>query len=307
MSEQVFCAEKIREILPYRYPMLLIDRLFIENEKKCTGLKNLSINEEVFQGHFPGHPIFPGVMHVEAMEQVAEIAVSKFLKPNPDEEIYVKGLKKVKFRKPAVPGDRLKIDIEIKNITDSEVDVAAANYTNSGLACQANLILSVRSRKKIDTMPKLFTQYDKNPEIAMDVIRIMSIIPHRYPFLLVDYIVSVNGPHVIAIKNVTGNEPFFHGYSHDYSVLPCAVQAEIIAQSGCVMVLSKPENKGKIAYFMAIDNAEYFHPVTPGDQLRIEVDVPEGSSRFGRGEGFIYVEDKIVSKSEITFAVIDNK
>ncbi|OGV37466.1 MAG: hypothetical protein A2X48_18760 [Lentisphaerae bacterium GWF2_49_21] len=141
----------------------------------------------------------------------------------------------------------------------------------------------------------------------MDVMKIMSIIPHRYPFLLVDYIVSVNGPHVIAIKNVTGNEPFFHGHSPDYSVLPGAVQAEIIAQSGCVMVLSKPENKGKIAYFMAIDNAEYFHPVTPGDQLRIEVDVPEGSSRFGRGEGFIYVEDKLVSKSEITFGVIDNK
>jgi len=73
------------------------------------------------------------------------------------------------------------------------------------------------------------------------------------------------------------------------------------------MVLSKPENQGKIAYFMAIDNAEYFHPVTPGDQLRIEVDVPESSSRFGRGEGFIYVEDKIVSKSEITFAVVDSK
>ena len=307
MSEQILCPEKIKEFLPYRHPLLFIDRVFIENEKKCVGLKNLSINEPVFQGHFPGHPILPGVLLVEAMEQVAEIAVKKLFNPKADEEIYIKGLKKVKFRKPAVPGDRLRIEIEIKNMSDSEADISAANYTNSGLVCQANLILSVRPKKVKDNMPLLFTKYDKNTEIAMDVSKIMSIIPHRYPFLLVDYITSVTGAHVIAIKNVTGTEPFFHGYSPDYSVLPGAVHAEIIAQSGCVMVLERPENRGKIAYFMAIDNAEYFHPVTPGDQMRIEVDVPEGSSRFGRGEGFIYVEDKLVSKSEITFAVIDNK
>ncbi|MFA6566712.1 MAG: 3-hydroxyacyl-ACP dehydratase FabZ [Victivallales bacterium] len=307
MSEQILCPEKIKEFLPYRHPLLFVDRVFIESEKKYIGLKNLSMNEAVFQGHFPGHPILPGILHVEAMEQVAEIAVRKVFNPKSDEEIYIKGMKKVKFRKPAVPGDRLRIEIEIKNINGNEADISAANYTNSGLACQANLILSVRSKKIDDSMPKLFTKYDKNAEIAMDSGKIMSIIPHRYPFLLVDYIVSVTGAHVIAIKNVTGTEPFFHGYSPDYSVLPGAVHAEIIAQSGCVMVLARPENRGKIAYFMAIDNAEYFHPVTPGDQLRIEVDVPEGSSRFGRGEGFIYVEDKIVSKSEITFAVIDNK
>ncbi len=304
MIGKTICSERVKEILPYRYPMLLLDRIHFESENVIVGLKNVTFNEEFFQGHFPGHPIMPGVLQVEAMQQVAEIAVKDRLNPGNDGEIYVKSLRKVKFRKPAVPGDRLMIRVEVKKISSTEAEVYAENKSNSGVTCQASLTLAVRSREYSCTMPA-FNTSDKGNEIFMDVNKIMSIIPHRYPFLLVDYIISFEGSHVTAVKNTSINEPIFHGYSPDYAVLPGAIQSEIIAQSGCVAKLSRPENKGKIAYFMSIDESEYYHPVFPGDQLKIEVELPEGNSRFGRGEGFITVEDKTISKTVMTFAVVD--
>ncbi|MEM4248527.1 MAG: 3-hydroxyacyl-ACP dehydratase FabZ, partial [Candidatus Nanoarchaeia archaeon] len=159
--------------------------------------------------------------------------------------------------------------------------------------------------KKMACSLPAFNKFDRTGEVVMDLAKIMSIIPHRYPFLLVDYILSMDGPHVIAVKNTTINEPIYHGFQDGYAVLPGAIQSEIIAQSGCVAKLSRPENKGKLAYFMSIDEAEYYHPVFPGDQLRIEVELPEGNSRFGRGEGFIAVDDKVISKTVMTFAVVD--
>lgn len=303
MTGKIICAEKIKELLPYRYPMLLLDRIHFESENNLTGLKNVTFNEEFFQGHFPGHPIMPGVLQVEAMQQVAEIAVKDRLDPEGKSDIYIKSLRRVKFRKPAMPGDRLMIKVEVKNISSEGAEIYAENRSNFGVTCQANMVLSARPRIFTNKMPS-FNKYDKTNDIVMDVNKIMSIIPHRYPFLLVDYIVSIEGSHVIAVKNTSVNEPIFHGYSPDYAVLPGAIQSEIIAQSGCVSKLSRPENEGKIAYFMSIEEAEYYHPVFPGDQLRIEVELPEGNSRFGRGEGYIAVDDTIISKTVMSFAVV---
>jgi 3-hydroxymyristoyl/3-hydroxydecanoyl-(acyl carrier protein) dehydratase len=139
----------------------------------------------------------------------------------------------------------------------------------------------------------------------MDAPAIMDVIPHRYPFLLIDYISSVDGDDVVAVKNITGTEPFFHGYSPEYAVLPGPVQVEIIAQAGCVHTLLRPENKGKIAYFMSISNVEYFAPVRPGDQLQIKVQLPGGGSRFGKGTGLITVDDSTVCTGDIAFALVD--
>jgi 3-hydroxymyristoyl/3-hydroxydecanoyl-(acyl carrier protein) dehydratase len=115
----------------------------------------------------------------------------------------------------------------------------------------------------------------------------------------------VDGSDVVAVKNITGTEPFFHGYTPDYAVLPGAVQVEIIAQAGCVHTLLRPENKGKIAYFMSISDVEYFAPVRPGDQLKIEVAIPAGGSRFGKGTGTITVDGNIASRGSIAFALVE--
>jgi len=139
----------------------------------------------------------------------------------------------------------------------------------------------------------------------MDVNKVMSVIPHRYPFLFVDYIHSSEGSHVTAVKNMTCAEPLFRRYKDGFMVLANSMQPEIVAQAGCVYMLSNEASKGKIAYFMAIEKSEFLHPVFPGDQLVCEVEIPDNKSRFGKGEGFIKVEDKIVSKTTMTFAIVD--
>lgn len=305
MSNNIIGINQIKEILPYRYPMLMVDRVCIEDENKCIGLKNVSFNEQMFNGHFPDHPIFPGVLQVEAMKQVAEIVIKDRLDPKRENDIYIKSLKKVKFRRPNNPGDRMKIEVEMTNMDGETAEFKGVISNNSGATCQAELTLAVRPPSSPEEMPELFSECDKSDNIDMDINDIMALIPHRYPFLLVDYIVSVEGSHVVAVKNTSFNEPIFRGYTTNYPVLPGSVQAEMVAQAGCVYQLSKPENRGKIAYFMSIQESEFFHPVHPGDQLICEVDLPEGQSRFGRGYGFIRVEDKVVSKTSMTFAIVN--
>jgi 3-hydroxymyristoyl/3-hydroxydecanoyl-(acyl carrier protein) dehydratase len=305
MKAQTLSYEGLKEILPYRYPMLLLDRIQIESETHAVGLKNLSFNDMVFQGHFPGHPIMPGVMQVETMQQVAVVLLQDKFDPTGTKDIYIKRIKKVKFRKPALPGDRMLIDVKIDSINDDEAEITAANRTNSGVTCQVNMTISVRERVYDLPVISEFSDIDKNEDSVMDAVGIMDIIPHRYPFMLVDYISSIEGNDIIAVKNITGTEPFMHSYSPDYSVLPGAIQMEIIAQAGCAHTLLRPENKGKLAYFMSISDVECYAPVRPGDQLKIEVELPSSGSRFGKGTGFLYVEEKLVSKGAIAFALVD--
>ncbi len=305
MTEKVFCSEEIREILPYTYPMSMVDRLWKESDSKYIGLKNVSTTEEYFNGHFPGHPIMPGVLQIEAMMQVATIGLKKKLDPSGNMDIYMKSMSSVKFRKPATPGDRLLIEIEVIKIENNIAEVKAVNKTNAGVTCQANLTISTRPRTLEVEKPELFTDFDKDENIAMDVTQIKEYIPHRYPFLFVDYIKSVEGPNVTAIKNITYNDPILHSYYPGYSVLPGAIHAEIVAQAGCVHTLARPENKGKLALFAGIQKSEFFHPVRPGDQLKIEVVLPPSKrSSYGKGTGKMTVGDKIVSQTEIMFALV---
>ncbi len=304
MASEILGINEIKNILPYRYPMLLLDRVKIESDTKCIGLKNISVNEQYFNGHFPEHPIVPGVLQIESMEQLAQIAVHGKIQAGTDGEIYIKELRKVKFRKPNYPGDRMYVEAEVKSVQNNEAEIVATTRNASGLTCQAEITLAVRPIQKAVSMPEGFNEFDKTEKIALDNVAIKKIIPHRFPFLLIDYIISMEGTHVTAVKNATYNEPIYRGYAPDYAVLPGALQAEMVAQAGCVFMLSRPENQGKLGLFMAIDKSEFFHPVLPGDQLICEVDIPEGKSRFGKGDGLIRVGDKIVSKTTMTFAIV---
>ena len=138
----------------------------------------------------------------------------------------------------------------------------------------------------------------------MDIKEIMNIIPHRYPFLLIDKVIKIEENKITAIKNVTANEYYFQGHFPTEPVMPGVLIIESLAQAGAVAVfLSKDEFKGKIAYFAGINNAKFRRKVVPGDTLRLEVELTKIRGKAGVGYGIAYVDDKKVCEGELTFMV----
>ena len=137
----------------------------------------------------------------------------------------------------------------------------------------------------------------------MDIKEIMDIIPHTYPFLLIDKVIKIEENKITAIKNVTANEYYFQGHFPTEPVMPGVLIIESLAQAGAVALLSKDEFKGKIAYFAGINNAKFRRKVVPGDTLRLEVELTKIRGKAGVGYGIAYVEDKKVCEGELTFMV----
>ncbi len=133
---------------------------------------------------------------------------------------------------------------------------------------------------------------------------IQKILPHRYPFLLVDRIIELEeGVKAVGIKCVSSNEMHFLGHFPQEHVMPGVLIIEALAQVGAVAVLSKPENKGKIAYFAGIKEAKFRAKVIPGDVLRLETELIKVRGSIGIGKAVAYVDDKIACEAELTFAI----
>jgi 3-hydroxyacyl-[acyl-carrier-protein] dehydratase len=138
----------------------------------------------------------------------------------------------------------------------------------------------------------------------LDVNKIREIIPHRYPFLLVDRIISVeDGRKAVGIKNVSANEPFFQGHFPDYPVMPGVLIIEAMAQVGAVAILKMPEFAGKIALFAGIDKARFRRQVVPGDQLRIEAEVLKLRGRVGKSICTASVDGEVAAEAQLMFAI----
>jgi 3-hydroxyacyl-[acyl-carrier-protein] dehydratase len=138
--------------------------------------------------------------------------------------------------------------------------------------------------------------------MILDKEGIKDIIPHREPFLLIDEIVELDpGVRVVAIKRVSSDEYYFKGHFPGNPVMPGVLQVESLAQAGAVCVLSLPEHKGKTAYFGAIDRVKFRGMVTPGDELRLEVDLEAVRARGGKGKAAAYKGDKLICSCELTF------
>ncbi len=309
----IYGYREILDLLPARPPMLMLDRLEILPEgTKARACKAVSMNEEFFLGHFPGAPIMPGVLQVAAMAQTA----ASLLPAPADAEMvpYLSGMSRVKFRKPVNPGDYLVLEAtaEQPDAATGEFLFTAQALVNGEVTCEGKIRLCWKPRAffalpagaGIDQKP--FSNIPATDAKPVPVLEIMNVIPHRFPFLLVDRLLYFNQEacRLVGLKNVTGGEPYMAGTTAHG--VPGFLQVEMAAQVGCVLALSLPANKGKLGLFMAIDEAVFHHPVLPGDQLVIDV-TAEMRSRFGKGRAVLSVGDRVVTETSLKFAIGDKE
>jgi beta-hydroxyacyl-ACP dehydratase FabZ len=149
---------------------------------------------------------------------------------------------------------------------------------------------------------------DTEKKTIYGIHEIMQFLPHRYPFLLVDRIVELEGDkRIVGLKNVTINEPFFTGHFPGAPVMPGVLIIEAMAQVAGVMIYRDlPDKARKLIYFTGIENAKFRRPVLPGDQLRIEMELLQRRSNFGKMQGRATVDGKLAAEAVVLFAIADH-
>jgi 3-hydroxyacyl-[acyl-carrier-protein] dehydratase len=143
-------------------------------------------------------------------------------------------------------------------------------------------------------------------QLPLDTVAIMQLLPHRYPFLMIDRVVEVaRKQRVVAIKNVTMNEPFFPGHFPGHPIMPGVLLLEALAQTGCILVMLEAADPGeKLVFFTGVEHARFRRPVLPGDQVRLEVDVLNWRSRLMRMQGKAFVDGKLVCEGVVTSQMV---
>lgn len=140
----------------------------------------------------------------------------------------------------------------------------------------------------------------------IDIKALQEILPHRYPFLLVDRVIELDpGRRAVGLKNVSANEWYFSGHFPDYPVMPGVLIMEALAQVGAVALLSQPEWRGKLPLFGGMDKVRFRRQVLPGDVLRLEVEVIKVKGRVGKARGRAWAGEELVAEGELIFAISD--
>jgi UDP-3-O-[3-hydroxymyristoyl] N-acetylglucosamine deacetylase/3-hydroxyacyl-[acyl-carrier-protein] dehydratase len=146
-EKRMYTIEEIMKVLPHRYPFLLVDRILeIEENKRIVGLKNVTINEPFFQGHFPGHPIMPGVLIIEAMAQVGGMLLMGSVEDPDSKVVYFMSLDNVKFRRPVKPGDQIRFELEIVQLRGSVCKMRGVGKVDGEVVAEADMAAMVRDR-----------------------------------------------------------------------------------------------------------------------------------------------------------------
>ncbi len=138
---------EIQNILPHRYPFLLVDRILeLEPGQRIVGLKNVTINEEFFQGHFPGKPVMPGVLIVEAMAQVGGVLLLREIEDRDNKLVYFMGIDGARFRKPVLPGDQIRFEVEILKRKSSTCKLQGKAFVDGSLVAEAVILSAMVDR-----------------------------------------------------------------------------------------------------------------------------------------------------------------
>jgi 3-hydroxyacyl-[acyl-carrier-protein] dehydratase len=146
------------------------------------------------------------------------------------------------------------------------------------------------------------------PSTGLDIVEIQKILPHRYPFLLIDRVLEMKSKQrIVAIKNVSVNEPFFNGHFPNKPIMPGVLIVEAIAQAGGALLLTEiPDRHNKLMVFTGIERAKFRRPVVPGDQLRIEVDVIVWRMNAVKMQGKALIDGKVACEATVTCRLVDN-
>jgi len=171
-----------------------------------------------------------------------------------------------------------------------------------------NTQLAAALKKEYSRMRSLAAPFEiPQGEAILDINDIMKLLPHRHPFLLVDRIVDFEGDNkCTGLKNVTMNEPFFPGHFPEHPIMPGVLQLEAMAQVSSILMLRKPENAGKIGYFMSADKVKWRRPVLPGDTLYIQAEMTKSRGSIGTAKCRCLVNGETASEAELKFALVDN-
>jgi beta-hydroxyacyl-ACP dehydratase FabZ len=140
--------QEIQKILPHRYPFLLVDKIIESDDEHIVGIKNVTFNEPFFQGHFPGIPIMPGVLIIEAMAQVSGVLFLSIPKDNKKRITYFAGIDKAKFRKPVRPGDQLRFDITVSRIRKNSLKTHGTATVDGEVVAEADLFMMTETIEK---------------------------------------------------------------------------------------------------------------------------------------------------------------
>lgn len=287
MSESVEMGmQDILDHMPHRYPFLFLDKVIeIKLGESIRVVKNTSINEPFYQGHFPENPIFPGVLILEAMAQAAGFLTFKTKKVSPPESLYMyAGVKKARFKKMVRPGDQLVLDVSFKSERQKVIFLNAKATVNNKVVCIAELaIIGVteedvkRSLAHKASNNLTLSPIEEDPLSAIQIQDILNYLPHRYPFALLDRVLSISDDNkkIRALKSTTVNEPFYQGHFPGRPVFPGVILLEAMAQAAGILAAKVHKDAGdppELFLFAGIDQAKFKLIVQPGDQIIFEVE-----------------------------------
>ncbi|NLB60419.1 MAG: 3-hydroxyacyl-ACP dehydratase FabZ [Lentisphaerae bacterium] len=297
--------QQLRKMLPQQAPFMMVDRVWFPAPQQARGIKNMTINEPFFQGHFPAQPVLPGVLLLEALLQVGGVLMHQSA-GWPWAQIWLLAIEQAKFRQPVVPGDQLELDLTVLRCRGGSARLRGLASVRGTPVGQAVFTLgqheALRPRHQ-QSAPATLPAPQTPP--FMDIQQIMRIIPHRYPFLMIDAILCQTAEQIVALKNLSGNEPFFQGPLPQNAVMPGTLLMEAMAQAGSVHMLNMPHFRGQVGYFMSLEQARFRQPVRPGDQLILTMELTANRRRVGRGYGCAFVDGVQVAEARLAFIIAE--